>query len=331
MSTVFVALNFHLQNTKSSLFFIDIVKQAIPDLIIVGANDAWYEIPKIKPETIIIWQKIFTPQEIDSWGAKNVIIIPMYDACPHTLDFWNQYKKYKVFCFCKSLYDFLTQNGFICLYSQYYIEPSFSQKSDSTDGLTVFFWERSRLIRWSLVKKLLGDSKIKSLHYHYSTNITEKNEDFPDENDIKKYNITFSDWFKDNSEYKEILSQTDLFITPRESEGIGLSFIEALSKGCVVAAYDSPTMNEYVSNVDGYLFNENTITSLDFFNIDEKKKLSVQKAQSGYDNWIKSIPIIQSFIASPLQNYKPDFYIFVYLKKRCKAILRHYVKKFLKK
>ena len=145
MKTVFIALGFHLQNTKSSLFFIDILKQNIKDLYIVSENDAWYEIPRIKPENIIIWQAIFTPEEIDSWKAKTVTIIPMYDACPHTLDFWGKYKKYKIFCFSKTLYNFLKGNDFNTFYCQYYIEPNKEIKINKKDSYNVFYWERSAI------------------------------------------------------------------------------------------------------------------------------------------------------------------------------------------
>ncbi len=84
MKTVFIALQFHLHKTRSSHFFISLLKKHIPDLTVVSCNDAWYEIPKIKPDTIVIWQYIYTPGEIDAFGAKNVVFVPMYDACPHT-------------------------------------------------------------------------------------------------------------------------------------------------------------------------------------------------------------------------------------------------------
>lgn len=328
MKTVFVALDFHLKNTKSSQFFIDILQENIPNLSIVSVSNAWYDIPRIKPDTIIIWQHIFTPQEIDCWKAKNVIIIPMYDACPHTEEFWNKYKKYKVFCFSKTLFSFLKERNFDTYHSQYYIKPEIKSIEES-QKLSFFFWERSKKIHWNLVKDLLGNIDIDTFHYHYSTKIREKNLEEPTTTDIAKYNIEFSDWFSTNEEYINLLEKTSVYIAPRESEGIGLSFIEALAKGCLVVAYNAPTMNEYVVHGEtGYLFSEETQKAFDFSKekIAMLRKNSLQKAQTGWALWEKSKPEIVNFIQKSMTAYKPQASFFVLLKKRIKAEIRFLIK-----
>lgn len=330
MKTVFIALGFHLQNTKSSFFFIDILKKNIKDLYIVSENDAWYEIPKLKPENIIIWQAIFTPEEIDSWKAKTVTIIPMYDACPHTLDFWNKYKKYKIFCFSKTLYDLLKKNNFNTFYCQYYIEPFYNVKIKQKKSYKVFFWERSSFINWKLVSKLLKGINIENIHYHYSTNIKEKNVNSPTEEEINKYNIEFSDWFDTQDEYKEILKKTDIYIAPREQEGIGLSFIEAMSYGCLVIAFDHPTMNEYIKNeINGILFKDDK-TSIDISDeiITKMRIKSYEDVTTGYDAWKKNIPNILDFINFVIPDYNPKRSYNIYIYKRLYAILRLIYHKF---
>lgn len=329
MKTVFLALNFHLKNTKSSSFFIDILKANIPNFSIVNVNNAWHDIPRIKPETIIIWQHVFSQKEIDSWQAKNIIFIPMYDACPHTEEFWNNYKNYKIFCFSKTLYDFLFERNFKVCYSQYYVKPSV-QKISNFNKFSVFYWERSKKINWQLVRSLLGNKKIDYFHYHYSTHITNKNNYQPSEEDIQAYNISFSDWFAHPAEYKTILEKTSLYIAPRESEGIGLSFIEALAQGCCVVAYNAPTMNEYINQgIDGYLFDENNINALDFSNkaVQKIRLTSLSRVEKGFKMWEESIPIIIDFIIEPLQNYTPKLNIFLYIYKRLRAEIKYMIKK----
>lgn len=336
MKTAFIALGFHLKHTKSSLFFIDILKNYIKDLYVVSDNDAWEEIPKIKPDNIIIWQTIFPPEEIDSWKAKTITIIPMYDACPHTLDFWNKYKKYKVFCFSKTLYNLLKSNGFNTYYSQYYTEPINNIQIQQKKEYNLFFWERSNKINWAVVSKLISNLNIKHIHYHYSTNIKDKNDIKPTEEEIKKYNIVFSDWFTSQDEYKEILKNSDIYIAPREHEGIGLSFIEAMSHGCLVLAYDYPTMNEYVkNNENGILFSDNTesisLSDKELYNL---RLNSYSKTKSGWTEWNNLIPDVIKFIESPLENYKPKRKYILYIYKRLRAKLRkvyHWGKRILKK
>ena len=324
MKTAFIALDFHLKNTKSSLFFIDILKNYIKDLYVVSENDAWEEIPKIKPDNIIIWQAIFTPEEIDSWKVKTVTIIPMYDACPHTLDFWNKYKKYKVFCFSKTLYDLLKSNGFNTYYSQYYTEPLKDIQIQQKKEYNLFFWERSNKINWAVVSNLISNLNIKHIHYHYSTNIKDKNDIKPTEEEIKKYNIVFSDWFTSQDEYKKILKNSDIYIAPREHEGIGLSFIEAMGYGCLVLAYDYPTMNEYIkNNVNGILFTDKQepilLSNEEIYDL---RINSYNEVKSGWKQWCNSIPDIIEFIESPLINYSPKRKYLLYTYKRLRTLLR---------
>ena len=328
MKTAFIDLNFHLEQTKSSQFFIDLCRQHFDDFHLVGANEAWYTIPRLKPDTLILWQSMFQPEEIDSWQAKNVILIPMMDDVQLTDAYWNKYKPYKVFCFCKKLYDFLNERGFSVFYSQYYMEPHFHKATENKPD--VFFWERSSLINWQLVKKLLNGTDVASLHYHYATNISDKNNDRPTQDDIGKYNITFSDWFESQDEYTQLLHKTDLYIAPREKEGIGLSFIEALAEGCVVAAYNDATMNEYITDgADGFLFTEQNakpfvLKSVAFCRLQEA---SHKRAENGWETWNKNIPQLFAFFDTPMSNYSPQKAPGIYIFKRIRSEIRHIYKK----
>ena len=274
---------------------------------------------------------MFQPEEIDSWQAKNVILIPMMDDVQLTAEYWNKYKPYKIFCFCKKLYDFLYERGFSVFYSQYYMQPHFHETAQETPS--VFFWERSPLINWQLVKKLLDGTEVSSLHYHYATNISVKNSNRPTKDDIHKYNITFSDWFESQDEYTQLLHKTDLYIAPRQKEGIGLSFIEALADGCVVAAYDEATMNEYVTDgTDGWLFTEHStkplsLTSTTFRSLQDASR---KRAENGWDTWNKNIPHLFAFFDSPLKNYSPKKTFSIYIYKRLRAKVRHIYKKIIR-
>lgn len=314
MKVVFVAMGFHLENTHSTHFLIDILKSIYPDLIIITDGEAWLKIPKIHPDKLFIFQVIFSPEEIDSWGAKEVTFFPMYDACPHTEEFWNKYKQYKIFSFSKTLYIFLSERDFNVCYSQYFIKPNPVSKDFSFPS--VFYWERSPKITWKTVKTLISDNSICNLHYHYSTNVRTKNEERPSSEDINHYNIAFSDWFTDHKEYESILNNTSIYIAPRDSEGIGMSFLEAMANGCVVIAYDAPTMNEYITDgVNGLLFSDKTQQKLDL-SAERLKVLSeatIKTVQNGYNNWIESIPRIKDFFDSPMQNYNPHFHFGIWL------------------
>jgi glycosyltransferase involved in cell wall biosynthesis len=56
-------------------------------------------------------------------------------------------------------------------------------------------------------------------------------------------------------EFLEATASANLVVAPRNAEGVGLTFLEAMARGCCVFGYDAPTMNEYISDGNnGVLF-----------------------------------------------------------------------------
>ena len=46
----------------------------------------------------------------------------------------------------------------------------------------------------------------------------------------------------------KLVKYSDVFISPRKQEGIGMSFLEAMSLGKYIIAINDSTMNEYILN-----------------------------------------------------------------------------------
>lgn len=306
MKIAFVDMSFHIQNTKSSQFFIDILSP-LGEVHHISNIDAWRVVPKLKPDVLILWQYMITPAEIDSWGVRNVVLIPMFDACPHTIDFWNQYKKYKVFCFSKTLYDILRKNNFNCFHSQYYIKPSNAKGLKSVTNMqNAFFWERYDRLTWDTVKHVVEKLPVKNLHYH--TGLTQNDKVRPTGDEVSKYNITFTTWFEDKTEMDKILDKAGIYISPRLEEGIGLSFIEAIARGNLICAFDAPTMNEYITDgKDGILFTHDKFPEkkISRTKIALMQTAALERAKKGYKTWDKSLDNIRAFISEPLTDYNP--------------------------
>lgn len=54
--------------------------------------------------------------------------------------------------------------------------------------------------------------------------------------------------------YRKLLSEANVFICPRYTEGIGMTMLEALARGMFVVAHNEPTANEYITDgVNGAL------------------------------------------------------------------------------
>ena len=68
--------------------------------------------------------------------------------------------------------------------------------------------------------------------------------------------------------YLNLIRDCDVFVSPRKQEGIGMSFLEALSMGKYIVANNDSTMNEYIKNRKiGFLIDKNTKTKINISNI----------------------------------------------------------------
>lgn len=66
--------------------------------------------------------------------------------------------------------------------------------------------------------------------------------------------VTVSEGILDRSAYLELVRSCTVFVAPRECEGVGLSYLEAMGMGAAVIGLDAPTMNENIEHgIDGWL------------------------------------------------------------------------------
>lgn len=85
--------------------------------------------------------------------------------------------------------------------------------------------------------------------------------------------------FLPREQYLQVMAQTNLDLAPRSSEGVGMTFLEAMARGCGVLAYDAPTMNEYIDHGrNGYLLKKppDKLTLLD--RVMRRIRLSARKS-----------------------------------------------------
>ena len=105
--------------------------------------------------------------------------------------------------------------------------------------------------------------------------------------------------FLSKKEYLKLFKKCNVFIAPRKKEGIGISIVEAISKGIFLVGYNDSTMNEYISNNKiGFIFDENTNKKINVKNIVANYKYRNINAQLNYDKWTKDkskiIPLLKA-------------------------------------
>jgi glycosyltransferase involved in cell wall biosynthesis len=122
----------------------------------------------------------------------------------------------------------------------------------------------------------------------------------PTEEEIKEYNITLSTWFEDKKDFEAVLSQANVFFTPRVEEGIGQSFLEAMARGQCVVAPNNGTMNEYIQDkYTGLLFDREDIRPLDFSDVIGIGERAYLSCELGYQTWLESHKDIVKYILMP--------------------------------
>jgi len=254
-----------------------------------------------KFDLIFFFQNIPSPKDLKKINCKNLIWCPMWDAQAGWSYFrWLRYRpfKIKIISFSKVLFHKVNRLGFDSIYLQYYIRPDFLDKNKTIkdNEVNIFFWNRVDKINWQTLKKIIGDNKINKIIFRDNPDPGHKSL-LPSELDIKKYNIKIIKGWLEKNRYKELLFQSNVFIAPRPYEGIGMSFLEALTSGMCVIAPDNSVMNEYiVSGENGYLYNLKSPKEIDLSNLNKIKENARNSAIKGYYKWEQEKYKILEFI-----------------------------------
>lgn len=248
-------------------------------------------------DAIIFWQVIPKPGKMRRFTCQNLIYIPMYDSVITKSDFnWYLYQiqGVKIISFSKFLYHRLVSLKFKVLHVKYY--PELNPKVSEGEKLNIFFWQRSDEVNWDLVKKLVKKEDVVKFTLRKAF---DRNDSFtlPSAVEKKNYNLKIVEGWLEKEEYMEMLKTSNLFLAPRGAEGIGLSFLEAMSYNIPILAPDAPTMNEYITHgINGYLYDINDPKSIDFSTIATVRNNLRKGMEQGKIEWEASKKPILSFI-----------------------------------
>jgi hypothetical protein len=309
MKIAFIESECH-QKTQSSLFFKEILSKKYELVILLDNSQNTSNLLKIEEinkqnfDVIIFWQFIKEPSYVNRINCKNIIWIPMYDA-----EIVRKFKKIrlplyaslnlKIISFSKALTDLFHKNKFANILNVQYSPENNTKKSLSTckDGLNIIFWQRTQIINWPIIKKIIGHSKINKIIIKTNLDDGHNRHSSPTKEEIKKYNIEFNDDWLDDKQYIELLKQNDLFFEPRKYEGIGMGFLDAMSYGIPVVSPDKPTMNEYIKDkYNGYLYDITNPKSIDFSEINNIKNNLNNYLSENHKKWLMDQENIINFI-----------------------------------
>lgn len=195
--------------------------------------------------------------------AAKVICVPMYDACGGAPDsYFELLRGTLVLNFSSTLHIRCTQLGINSCFWKYYPVPLIERipgtsQDNCNQFLRIMLWvRRPSDINVEILNRLFHGYLIEHIHIHWSP---DSGESLPDKIDRQLDNLCLSHsittWFKEKNDYLSELRKCNVFIAPRNYEGIGQGFLDAMANGLAVFAHNAPTHSEYIINWhNGVLF-----------------------------------------------------------------------------
>ena len=132
MHVAFLAMSNHIRHTHSSDFFIALLRDLFGEVSVILHERAWIDLPKAHWDLVIDYQKRYSPEELEAFGADRMVLVPMYDDCPVDEAYWSKYRAFKVLCFSSTLKAALSSYGLEAWGVRYY--PRKYRQRDRLEG-----------------------------------------------------------------------------------------------------------------------------------------------------------------------------------------------------
>jgi hypothetical protein len=252
-------------------------------------------------DVIVFVQTLLPLADMRQLRAK-IIWVPMYVGVPvENWGFWLELSTLpiKVLSFSQTLATILRRYRIDTLAVQFYFNPADFPVVTDYSSLRIFFWQRTNLT-FNIVRQLFA--KLPVTHWVVKINPDPTHQaEVPTAADCERNRITLIQaGYGDKSQYLNLLQHCNVFICPRASEGIGMSFLEAMAMGLVPVALDRPTMNEYITpGVTGWLTQR--FRPLPQFDVAQLGKNVRQAAEHGYGEWVKQQAQIVPWVQQPIR------------------------------
>lgn len=305
MKIAFIDHSYH-RTTKSSGFFIELLNKVgtvsfFYDESWCGGKNNWrHDFKTHEFDVVVVWQAHEALSAIDL-THPNVVFVPMYDAMlTHNQFYWhNTFARVKCLSFCRKLHQELQKRGALSEHFRYF--PNFVEFETvgNYNDLRAFFWQRRPQINRDVIERLSEGTVFDLLTIHQAVDPgwPAPTVSYPSKT-FKR--IEISRWFETSANYRSVLSDHNVFFSPRNFEGIGIATLEAMASGMCVVAPNCPTMNEYISNgTNGLLWSVDRPNSLDFTRASELGARARESVERGFAEWTSSIPDLMEFVMTP--------------------------------
>jgi hypothetical protein len=225
----------------------------------------WPEVPATQREAgclqgadgPMVFCQIEPPPHVLQSGCSKVVWVPMWDqAGGYAQEWWNVLPRtLRVLALSRAVARRARQAGLRTLEVHYHIDEAEIAPAAWDDGISILYWNRTGLASPRFLKELCTALKADRLYFRGDVDTGVPAEaHFELSQRLGPARVHDVSGIMMRHEYLEVLQRCNVFIAPRSLEGVGLTFLEAMTAGCAVLAFDAPTMNEYISHgVNGLL------------------------------------------------------------------------------
>ena len=306
----FIDHNFH-QKSRSADFLREIFKDNfIIDNFWWSLKDQYNLIELVKKyDNFFFFQSLLPLDDMLLLKNKNVMWAPMYDNLSQHNSYWKKIKYLDV-----KILSFSTPVKKLALkYKCKYLSLKYSMKNNvmriqKKNKIDIFFWFRGGIKFYDWINKF--DSKIIKKITFFNCPDPGRGHDVINRRDIKKFNVKIiKKSFLPKKEYLNLLRDCDVFVCPRKQEGIGMSFLEAMSMGKYIISYNDATMKDYILNRKiGFLFDRNNSEKINLKDILKYKRYRIKIAKKMYKNWTQNKTNIIKFFINTTNNSDKNIY-----------------------
>ena len=316
------------KDTKSGDFLREILSEQYEIV------DFWWEPRKKFPldelksyDYIFFFHIIFPYQLMKKLYGKKMMWAPMYDGLDKSgvinfenpilkKIFWQQMSSLgvKILKFSEKITENIGNVKLDTLSLKYYIKPDLSKIEFNQKKLNIFFWDRGRINLNDWIK-YFNEEDIEKIYYFPVPDYGRSKSEIDINFKKKGINITvIEDKFMSKSAFLDLISKCNIFIAPRKKEGIGMTIVEAISKGMFVFGFNDSTMDEYIENNSlGFLFDEKKVDKVKITDVIDNYEYRKIQAQKNYDNWLNQKKDILPFFNVKSSNHKKITYLLPFL------------------
>ena len=137
--------------------------------------------------------------------------------------------------------------GLATLQVRYAPDPEKFAPVSWSQGSVLYYWNRVGLVGKAELIRLCQEMQIKKIMFRpFLDPGIPKDREYTLSTEEAGITVETVPFFDSAASANEFVSQANVVIAPRPSEGVGLAFLEAMAAGKAVLSVDRPTMSEYI-------------------------------------------------------------------------------------